>query len=85
MGVDLHGAEKPRYCPDCGLMVHEDGKTAVAIEGWSGEDRLSASVIVWVDETNDGDENYEFPDYCRRLFIDTRHMPHPEELPPGCE
>jgi hypothetical protein len=82
-GVHLHGAEKPRYCPDCGLMVHEDGKTAVAVETWRGEASLNASVIVWLDDTTE--ENLELPTYCRRLFIDTRTMRNPEELPPGCE
>lgn len=83
-GVSLTGAEKLRFCPDCGLVVHEDGKTAVAIEGWSGEDRLHCSVHVWVDDTTD--ENMVFPDYCHRvLFIDPRPIENPEELPPGCE
>ena len=83
-GVTLHGAEKLRFCPDCGLIVHEDGKTAVAIEGRSGEDHLRCSVMVFVDDTTD--ENMEFPDYCQRvLFIDPRPMENPQELPPGCE
>jgi hypothetical protein len=82
-GITLHDDERPKFCPDCGLIVNEDGKTAVAIETWGDEDRLACSVIIFAHEV--GYEEFEFPDYCRRvLFISSTEITHPEQLPEGC-
>jgi hypothetical protein len=80
--TSLHGAERPRLCPACGLMVHEDGKTAVSVQGWSGENKLYSMVMVFVDETTD--EDMKFPEYCRVIWL-CPSPENPEELPPGCE
>lgn len=78
----LRGSDGPRLCPDCGLIVHEDGSTAVAVQGWRGQDELYCSVVVLADETTNLDA--PLPEYCRRVMLmNMREAEVPPELPEG--
>lgn len=78
--ISLTVPELPRYCADCGLIVHEDGTTAVAVDYL---DRLACQVMVFGNECSN--DVPELPEYCRRiLFVSARTPENPEELPSGC-
>lgn len=96
--VSLHGDEQPKLCPECGMLVGDDGLTRVALV----DGKPHATIIRFV-EPRDPEivvpggvsrvltceptpENIELPGEVDYRLIEI-HPPleNPEELPPGCE